>query len=74
MARDWSEATSFEKYVLALIAERKKRPEEWKLILSVWGRERLKQIWVKYNVKGDQDGRSGSVSGDEESREPGSDG
>lgn len=45
---NWDEAWPFERYVVQLILDKKTDTAEFKLLVRIYGREKLVEIWEKY--------------------------
>lgn len=46
----WSKAWTLEDYALSLIQQNKTQSEEFKTLLRVYGRDKLREIWSKYKA------------------------
>lgn len=44
----WNKAWSFEDYVIDLFERKQMQTDEFKTLIQIFGRERIKQIWEKY--------------------------
>jgi hypothetical protein len=45
---DWSGAWTLDEYVISLFEKKQTESLEFKLLMKIYGREKLVQIWEKY--------------------------
>ena len=49
---DWQRAWTFEAYIISLFEKKQTDSLEFKVMLRIFGREKLEKIWFEYKAKG----------------------